>query len=217
MYGRLTIVLSLMLAPCLSVAVTGLDCRNHLSPTRIVVIEDPVRYTTDFTHSIAQLTRKHSAGARSRTLGLAEAELGYAIDTRIQTYGNPRSGPECVSPQIKVTLSYNPMTVYVASEYKKGTCQFDEVWRHEMRHVAVYRKHLATARAELEQELRKVISAPYYSFDTPGQGKQYLNEAIQSFWAERINHYIQGAREKQAAVDTPEEYARMAKTCGGIW
>jgi len=196
------------------------ECQKRLPATKVTVKAEPVVYDVDLKKSIAQLTKMSHKGHtahRTKTLGLAVAELNYNIDWGYKNLTDPRTQKECISPEINVTLSYTPMTVYVAKEFKKGSCEHREIWKHEMKHVNVYRKHLDDIKYTLAKELRQIFSKHHYEFDEIGLGKRYLTEAIHSFWGERTGEFVTAVHPKQENVDTAEEYARVARTCGGNW
>lgn len=193
-------------------------CRGRLEPSKITVNEIPITYSTDFTRSVKWLTKRSKSNEPGRvTLGLTESKLSYRITHETATVKPFKSLPECMRVHLIVTLSYNPMKVYVAEKYKRGSCQFKHVWEHELRHVHAYRLHLVEARRALEQELRSIIKDPYYVFDEPGLGRKYLQVAINDFWVPRIEEYIQGARPRHEAIDSWEEREKTDAACEGKW
>ena len=55
---------------------------------------------------------------------------------------DPVSGYECVAPQIGVTITYVPVVIYIGREFPPGTCAYDEILKHELRHLKTYMDYL---------------------------------------------------------------------------
>lgn len=122
---------------------------------------------------------------------------------------------ECFSPQITVSLGFSPMVLYVAREFPPGTCAYDEIYRHEQRHVETYLAHVAGIEKELLDTLnqRFATGAPWRG--PVGEKRAQLQQELDERWLPYIERRIAAADAAQALIDTPEEYERVANTCDG--
>jgi hypothetical protein len=127
-----------------------------------------------------------------------------------------RSGRwECSSPQIEVSYGFSPMTVYVASEFPQGSCAFNEIYRHELRHVKAHQDHLVSIERELRETLNRrfATGAPWRG--PVGQSRTIIANEMQERWIPYIKREIDRVRPEQALIDTPEEYTRVSESCNG--
>lgn len=122
---------------------------------------------------------------------------------------------ECFSPQITISLGFAPMVLYVAKEFPPGSCAYDEIYRHEQRHVETYQAHIAGIEKELFETLnqRFATGAPWRG--PVGQKRALLQQELAERWLPYIERRIAGAEAAQALIDTPEEYERIANACAG--
>jgi hypothetical protein len=124
------------------------------------------------------------------------------------------SGYECISPQIEVELSYAPVIIYIGREFKPGTCAYDEILAHEMRHLKAYLDHLP----KVEEVVRKALSnrfdnKPLYA--RSGQARASLQREVDTGWMPYMKRELVRVEAKQALIDTPQEYARLSRVCKG--
>src|SRR5450432_1276117 len=130
----------------------------RLPPSRIEVRQAAIEVVTDDRLSFRDLTRLSEGNPSThRTLGLTRAEFRQDAQIDIAGLHDASGARACSRPQIRVELSMAPMTVYVASELRDIECARNVVLEHEMKHVAVYRRHLADAAAELEATLPRLF------------------------------------------------------------
>ena len=127
---------------------------------------------------------------------------------------DPSSGYECVAPRIEVTLTYLPIVVYVGREFAPGTCAYREILTHELRHRDIYLAHLPRAEKIVRETLaRRFQGKPLYA--PAGQARSLLQREIDSAWLPFIKREMGKVEQLQAAIDTPQEYARLGKVCAG--
>ena len=198
---------------------TGFEarCEASLPETRIEVVTAPILPAIDRSRSLGELTAMSGdAGSELRALGLTTAEIGYKTSLETMGIENQGDGRVCARPSIRVELSAMPMTVYIGREIAGDPCRDAVALAHETKHVAVYRDELpriaADVRARLQSSYDNRIS--YYRSRAEAQ-----REAQAALGAE-IGPLLEGdthrIKERQRAVDSPEEYARVAAACGGM-
>jgi hypothetical protein len=208
--------LALLLAVVLSGPGWADECDQLPKPSVIVKRLD-ARVTVNTQHGYKVLNHLGSALARpgNQILGLTRgnAVAHFASSTPLLV---DRSGRwECASPQITLTLGFNPMTVYVAKEFPEGGCAYKEIYQHELRHVKAYQTHLATIENELSESLNRRFATGSPWRGPVGQTRADLQRELDDRWLPFIQREFARAEEAQALIDTPEEYARVANACNG--
>ena len=192
------------------------ECDRLPAPTVTVKrTEEPISINTQYGYR--QLTHLGSDIARTGhvILGLTRGNARVSFSVQMARYVDRTRRWECASPQLVVTYGFSPMTVYVAREIPKGTCAYDEVFRHEMRHVNAYQKHLA----DIEQNLRDTLTARFATgkpWRGPlGQAPRVLQRELVERWQPYLEREINLGMEAQKAIDSPEEYALVLDACDG--
>lgn len=163
-------------------------------------------------HGLTQLKGNRAPG--SYVFGLTRAESRVSIGVKGRMLSDPATGYECVAPRLEVNLTYLPIIVYVGREFAPGTCAYREILAHEMRHLDTYMDFLPRAekvvRAALE---RRFAGKPLYA--PAGQARILLQREIDTGWMRFIKNEMAKVEALQAAIDTPQEYARLGKVCAG--
>ena len=192
-------------------------CARQLPPTTVDIATAPVDYAVDTTRSYHELTEMSpEAGSYDRALGLTLAQVGFKSSTALQGIEQKQGGRACVRPAIRITLSLDPMTVFVANEYHGDSCREAVIMEHERKHVAVYSQFIAS----LALELREAITADFgdtifYASDR-SQAEREIGDRLAVHLEPLMRDSLERIRERQRTVDSPEEYARVAAACGGM-
>lgn len=147
-------------------------------------------------------------------LGLTRTESRVSINVGGRLLSDPASGYECIAPHIEVRLTYPPIVVYVSREFPPGSCAYEEVLAHEMRHLNTYLDYLPKAEARVRAALaQRFEDKPLYA--RTGQAQGLLQREIDRGWMPYIKNEMAKVEALQAAIDSPQEYARLGKVCGG--
>ena len=117
------------------------------------------------------------------------------------------------SPRVRVELSMQPMTVFVASELGGAPCQYEVTLSHEMKHVEVFRAVLEETARDLEREFPAALDAELNRAKTGKEMQQRLVVTIRDYLAQFMAERQQLLDARQAEVDSPEEYARVSTAC----
>lgn len=190
-------------------------CEDTIGATVSTLSARDAGYTINNTLSYQALTRMKTGERAGRVvLGLTRTEARISIGLQAQILGDPVSGQECIAPHVAVSLSYVPIIIYVGSEFQPGTCAYAEVLAHEMRHLKAYLDHLPKVEASVRAALNKRFAGqPIYA--PGGQGKALLGREIDGGWMPYIKKQMGEVEPLQAAIDSPQEYARLSKVCKG--
>jgi hypothetical protein len=192
-------------------------CAKALPPTRVEVAALPADHDTDFTRSYAELTRMGvEAEANERVIGLTRARIGHAATITVVGIEEPGTRRVCVRPEIRVELSLTPMTVFVGREFRDDACRRSAIIEHELKHVAVYRETLEAMAGEARDEIARAYGNTVMLFASRDEAQREIEAALTGYLGPLLEHSTREARRRQADVDTPDEYARVAGACGGI-
>jgi len=190
-------------------------CEDTISKTVSVLTAQQNGYTID-THLPYKALTVMKGVARSNTwvLGLTKTDSQVKIALAGPMLQDALSGYECVAPQIAVSLTYAPVVIYIAREFPPGTCAYDEILAHELRHMKTYMDHLPRVEKIVRAALAKRFEArPLYA--PSGTAKAALAREIDTGWLPYIKAEMRKVEVLQAAIDSPQEYARLGKACNG--
>lgn len=194
-------------------------CEDSIGDTVSVLTGTQNGYRIDNTVGFRALTAMKGVGSTQRpnpnqaVLGLTRTESHVGINVGGRLLVDPASGYECIAPQIEVTLYYPPIVVYISREFRPGSCAYQEVLAHEMRHLKAYRDYLPKAEARVRLALaRRFENKPLYA--RIGHAQNLLQREIDRGWMPYIKSEMTKVEALQAAIDSPQEYARLGKVCG---
>lgn len=190
-------------------------CHAELPKPQIVVNALPSAIEYDFSASVSNLTAASSPrGSHTWILGHTSAGLQHMVNIAGTSLTDPASGEACFSPLITVELNAGPQRVAVAREFPPGSCAFDEIVRHELRHVQTNQDAVEGTADELQRELQKAFGDRIW-FGQPAQLQAWFNQEIESKWVPRLQQRLLAAERLHAEIDSPEEYARNRIICNG--
>jgi hypothetical protein len=190
-------------------------CEDTISQTVSVLTASQNGYRVNTDLSYKALTGMKNPGRdRALVLGLTQTEFRVRIGLDGAILQDRASGYECIAPRIKVTLSYQPIVVYVGKEFAPGTCAYQEILTHEMRHLNAYMDQLPKVEKVVRAALAKRFeNRPLYA--PAGQASALLSKEIDTGWMPYIKAQLGKVDQLQAAIDSPQEYARLGKACKG--
>jgi hypothetical protein len=190
-------------------------CEDTIGESISVLSTRGQGYRIDNTRSFYDLTRLMPSVRRgSWVLGLTHTEARVRIKVDGRMLIDPATGYECVAPRIDVSLDYAPIVVYVSREFPPASCAYREVLAHEMRHLTTYQTFMPKAEATVRARLAARFGGkPLYA--PIGQARGLLQREIDRRWMPYIKGEMAKVEVLQAAIDTPQEYARLGKVCAG--
>lgn len=147
-------------------------------------------------------------------LGLTRTESHVTVEVDGSMFDDPASGQECVLPRIAVTLSYQPIVVYIGHEFAPDSCAYREILAHEMRHLKSYLDYLPIVEDRVRVQFAdRYRGRPLYA--RTGQARGLLQRELDLNWLPTIRGEMARIERMQAAIDSPQEYARLSKVCQG--
>ena len=178
-------------------------------------LDEPVSLDTTYGYKSLKVLGAALARPENQVLGLTLATSRVNFEIKTSSYVDHTGSWECSSPQITVIYGFSPMTVYVAKEFPKGSCPYNEVYQHELRHVKTYQDHLVTIEKDLADTLRQRFATGSIWRAPKGQTRLMLEKEMNERWLPFIKREIERVESAQKLIDTPEEYARVSGACGG--
>jgi hypothetical protein len=190
-------------------------CEDTISKTISVFSAKQNGYTVNTQLSYKALTAMKGVASRNDfVLGLTRTESMVQLGVDGQMLQDATSGYECIAPRLTVQLTYAPVKIYVGNEFPAGSCGYKEILAHEMRHMQAYMDHLPKVEKTVAAALAKRFGGkPFYA--PSGTARTALSFEIDSGWLPYIKAEMAKVEAVQARIDSPAEYARLAKVCGG--
>lgn len=168
------------------------------------------------TKDVNSLTTMHGKIGPRHVLGLAGGEVGAKLTADFELK-RETDGRYCLYIDKVNTVFYAKPKVYIASNFKKGTCEYSQVLKHEEKHVKTLKRahkdYMSRFRSHMRWSLRDLPVFEPMSVDEAnekrGEYMQMISNNLTSF-IEKINEDV---AERQRKVDSKEEYARVLKNC----
>lgn len=184
---------------------------------RVELKREEARLSYNFTYRQATLQGMAYGVVRPgmRVLGVTRGVAMARYDLNLTLRRSLDGRWECGSPNLTISYGYTPLTVYVASEFPRGTCAYDQIYAHEMAHVSIYQRHAEGLESELRTELQRRFADQGIWRGSAGQVQRLLQQELDARWLPYIKRRLQAVEAEQATIDTPEEYARVAAACEG--
>jgi len=203
-------------------------CHRAPPPPQIAIhIEErPVSFDTGRTkRELAEAEINHGSGFlrsfHADVGGLTDGQMNLDQQITFARRLDRGSGFGCVHfDKIEITITLDP-SIYIAREYEQDECMFKEVFEHELMHVEVDRAIMEDYRGLLADGLRMVYDRPseYASgviTESQMDGvQQRMKVDMERAIRVLFNRMQEDRAQRQAAVDTPEEYARILYACAG--
>lgn len=149
--------------------------------------------------------------------GLMEGGISLSQSMEYGTLTNTGTQQICYwYTKVDVTLHIQP-TIYVASEFPKGSCKHNAILEHEHQHVIIDReivnKYAALIGTSLQTELaRQKIYGPI-PLNQKTWLEQSLKDRMQSLLSAYGNQMNAERKQRQQAFDNINEYQRVNKMC----
>lgn len=187
-----------------------------LPAARFEVVAAPISFSEDYSQSLRTLSsRNDGAQINHRTVGLTEAHLAYESTLESQGLEDRVGGRVCARPSVRVVFSATPMVVFVAREVSDNDCKRNVIHEHEMKHVGVYRAYLAELVERAQRELPALYGDQVVYARDADESRQSMRRRLHTLMHTFMQARYAEVKSRQAAVDTVEEYARLAVSCPG--
>ncbi|HLO75397.1 MAG TPA: hypothetical protein VK196_02950 [Magnetospirillum sp.] len=174
------------------------DYRHSLDRSQIGALAGHGRMTSDKSHA-----------------GLTRTDTSFTVKP-ILTFQRLGDGTLCASlKEVEANWRMTRLQVDIASEYRQGSCPYQEVLRHENEHVSIAQSYFTEADRGLKQDLT-AFAQGMGAFVVRGSPQQAAEDAASRFMrrAENVlDRYRRGTTRDNAAIDTPENYRAVSRRC----
>ncbi len=126
--------------------------------------------------------------------------------------------------KVQYKIIYSP-EVYIASDYKKIGCTYSVIATHEKRHTDADTQTITDYIPEIRSVIQNYFRnlPPQEAFDENDMKNQELRmmkayrESVQESMKPIWDRLYQTRDQRQAAIDTPQNYKRDWALCPGLW
>ncbi len=205
------VLAALLLAGCDMYSSLESVCEKRLAPTAVEVVTKPVSYTYDFSRSTSDLTSRGAHRAGTVVLGLVETEIRSEAALGLNGIKRFFSGRYCMRPNLTVKLAFEPMTLYIANEQPEGSCAFRITMEHELKHIAVYQDYLEDFGARVREDLGRALGNDIVYVGSRSEADAHVRAVIERTLTPYMQAMQDEVRARQARIDSPAEYARLAR------
>jgi hypothetical protein len=187
----------------------------ELPASRYDVAEVPISYELrDGSQTIDQLTVSSGYTPKTHmTFGLTTVSFGYEAETEIGVVEETGTGRVCGSLNAHVKLSMQPVIVYLAQELGSSTCARGVTLEHEVKHIAVFQQVLTEAARDLNVDIAATMGRQVRRANSRDELERNTSARLKDYLSEFIRRWQRTLDERQTAVDSPAEHARVKNAC----
>jgi hypothetical protein len=130
----------------------------ELPATRFRIATMPLTYTRDHSRTIDELTvLGGNTPDRYTTFGLTTVRFGHETDIDLRVLEDAAGNRACGTASVSVSLSMQPVVVYVGNELARNPCAQEATLAHELKHVESFRAVLGEAARDLRGDFADAI------------------------------------------------------------
>lgn len=216
-------LLAALLAACSRPSADGPACPHEGVPDRASVISvthTPLKAALRRDLSLPELAKLGEGVGSGRLQGLTVVEHSFERKWARTMTTSRATGRSCVwLTKLTVDLTPAKAEVFVPREYPDGTCEHDEVLRHERDHEVAHRDAL--------DEFSRRLAAAFAAADwLPVEGAALevkdeadadarLDAAFERIFAPERARFLEDLTRRNAVLDIPENYRWVTARCKG--
>ncbi len=164
---------------------------------------------------IAELGRMAVHGPRSNILGLANTGLDFGW--RVEFEWRPEGEAFCFwVRRTELTIRHPSPDIYVAREYRRGTCPYRAILAHEQQHIRTSRELINRYIPRLRwvlTSLRIPTGQRPVLVGSPEEAKSEVRALMKDLAEPLFREMAKALRTAQAKIDSPASYKRLFKQC----
>jgi hypothetical protein len=193
------------------------SCKNVERP-KVGLDFVPKSPMLDHTRSVRWLNRHGEGGQGWFVTGLTKYQMHATFDMRIEPVA-VSANYYCLVP-VRVTphVIVDTHLVYISSELAKGSCEYNQVYEHEGRHVIVNQQMEANIQKALPQFIDTIVQNFSAMAPVPVNRVQLRSQQLLGYYAREFRAVLAKLDRKRAAdqrkIDTRAEYERLSLSCG---
>lgn len=150
-----------------------------------------------------------------RHAGLTQTQTAFTVKPTL-SFTRLDNGAVCASlKQVDVVWRMTQFQVDVAAEYRRGSCPYDEILRHENQHVAIAERAFIEAEHSLRRDLTDMAgrTRPFIVGGSPQQAAAEMARRFLAAAQTALDKYRRDTERQNAAIDTPESYKAVSARC----
>jgi hypothetical protein len=200
-----------------SPAAAGSHCQASETTAYRIDVEArvPGSIAVDQRFSRDQLGAATAHGARGHVLGLMRSQLDVHSSTSFG-YAEAGSGYCFWLQEVNIVLEFPLVEIYVAREYKPGSCAYRAILDHEQDHLRVAQKILDPYAAEMRSTLTSLgipkPNSPWFVDDLEA-AKAKVGDLLGRLLNPIYNRMQTDMTTRQAQLDTPYSYKLVRQRC----
>ncbi len=203
------------------------DVRCQVPKAPIIqVLPKAAKIRYDFSKTSQQLTAQgsntvnpYAASVDSSTGGLRADQPQMSSNIRMGTQTYPDLKVGCLwYDSVVVNITMNPV-IYIAQEYQQDPCKA-AIMEHELKHVGVDREVMNRYATEIGKAIQAAVNqagamGPFNVDEMNAYQDRYIAH-VQSAIDSKQLLLTKDMRNRQAMIDTREEYDRVSKICRDV-
>lgn len=149
--------------------------------------------------------------------GLMSGEIAIKSNFNFSLLRYPSSKQTCIwFDHIDIKITIDP-TIYIANDHKRGSCRYQSIKHHEMKHIYVDRKLVQKYTQKIKYRVQKAVAKVGVVGPRPDHDVARVQKKMQTYLEEALAPVItamyEERRELQQDVDSIEEYERVKGQC----
>lgn len=190
------------------------ECRGSVPAFYFKNTTSPTQYVQNQSSDI--LTQLHGETQQGAVGGLGGGEIGFKTESSFEIY--QRSQEACVILKSVTVTFYTRPKIHIASDFPRGSCEFNAVLEHERKHVGVLQAYVKERTPHAKSHIANIIRRikPAIGPIHPRQvdkAQEAMQKGLQSHIEAYNDQIMPELMKRQIAIDTPEEYARVTRQC----
>lgn len=149
--------------------------------------------------------------------GLARGGVGVETEVRLIAKPYDRYGNYYCPYIERLTVKFfYKSTIFIASEYKEGGCDFNATREHELKHHDANVGSVRDVVAKFKQDLPKMVSymeRRYIKKDDVGAKFSQMKKSIRDAFEVYSDVIVKEMTKRNDLIDTPTEYERVMALC----
>jgi TPR repeat protein len=201
----------------------GEGCRLLVRPGVSVTLEMEPDVRFDHSLSIKGLTVRETGGYSQDRLwdmdGLYSPEIGYSYDYGFSHAAATDGRGDCLGmAYVRLTIRHKP-AIYIVSDFAEGSCKYEHVKAHELRHHKINAEFFPAYKPILEKYISELLYAlppvgPIEDSMVAGK-KEDMRKIVRKQIESGVDTMLGELKARQITVDSPEEYNTGLSECNG--
>lgn len=147
-------------------------------------------------------------------IGLTRTELQFRTKISVQTMPTGSNRHCATLAAVDAQLGYDTITIFVDQRYRKGSCPYVNVLKHENLHLGIFRDTLAVYAPKVERRLIAAANAlGPVSARSPEEGAEKLQKALQREMDSMFKEMNAKLDAENERIDTVASYKRQQAKC----